>query len=464
MDDKIPPNNLNFNQFIKQAFATTNPGIDYIHNWHIDLISDYITAIEQGEIKRLIINIPPRYLKSHIVSVSWPAWIMAKNPTERVICASYSQMIANRHSMDTRFIMNSDWYKEAFLATRLCKGQNQKNKFATTEHGFRFATSIGGSITGDGANFLILDDPHNPTHINSKTKRENVHSWFEQTFSTRLNDKKKGAIIIIMQRLHPNDLCGYLLDKSPNKWELLKIPAIADKDYKYHIMGKDYEFKESSLIFPERDGIEELNSVKEDLGVYNFSAQYLQSPILSVNGIIKPEWIRQVNNIGKLVDYQIIQSWDTAFKVSDKSDYSVCITACVSDNDIYIIDVLRAKLEYNDLIRKVLEMQKKYNPYKVLIEDKAAGQSIIQEISKNSHIPVIPIRPIKDKITRLMEVSGYFESGKVYMLNGAYWSNDFFSEIINFPSSDHDDQVDALSQLIGYIKLSNNDIRKISRL
>ncbi|WP_341789344.1 hypothetical protein [Rickettsia endosymbiont of Polydrusus tereticollis] len=176
-----------FHSFIIKVFNTINPGIEYRLNWHTELISDYLLAVQNGDINRLIINVPPRSLKSVCVSVAWSAWILGHDPTKRIMTASYSQILSIKHSLDCRFVLSTDWYRQLFPDTILSKEHNQKSKFLTTANGFRFATSVGGSATGEGGDILIIDDPHNPSQINSYKMRKKVIEWFEQVFVTRLN-------------------------------------------------------------------------------------------------------------------------------------------------------------------------------------------------------------------------------------------------------------------------------------
>ena len=237
--------------FINKVFSTINPGIKYQPNWHIDLISDYLTAVQNGEIKRLIINLPPRSLKSVCISVAWPAWLLAQDPTKRILAASYSQTLSVKHSLDCRFILSSEWYKQMFPKTTLSKNHNLKSKFLTSLNGFRFATSVGGSVIGEGGDYLILDDPHNPFHVNSPKLRTKVIDWFEQTFLTRLNDKSRGAVIIVMQRLHAEDLTAHLLQNNQT-WELLKIPSEFSADANFQISGKEYNFLAGDMLHIER--------------------------------------------------------------------------------------------------------------------------------------------------------------------------------------------------------------------
>jgi hypothetical protein len=275
--------------FIGKVFTTINPGIEYEHNWHIELIADYLLRIETNNIKRLIINIPPRALKSVCVSVAWPAWILGHDPTKRIMVASYAQSLSIKHSLDTRLVMSSDWYLALFPHTRLSKKHNLKSKFMTTKHGFRMATSVGGMSTGEGGDILIIDDPHNPNHIHSPKRRQNVIEWYEQSFSSRLNNKKKGAIVLVMQRLHEKDLCGYLLTKAPKTWHSLKLPVSTNEKVLYQCGKNFYEYKSGSNLHPQRYDKNILENICEEMGRDNFAAQYMQTPIPISNSILAYE-------------------------------------------------------------------------------------------------------------------------------------------------------------------------------
>ena len=248
--------------FIEKSFCTINTGAEYLHNWHIELIARTLTDVARGKIRRLIINIPPRYLKSVCVNVAWPAWLLGNRPYMRIVSASFNQSLATKHSLDTRLIMNSDWYHAAFPACVLSDEQNEKTKFLTTQNGFRLATSIFGSVTGEGGNILIIDDPLSPEMAASANERRKVQTWFDQTFSTRLDNKKLGAIVLVMQRLHEDDLSGVLLRRGG--WEHLSLPA----------MNED-----GILLHEAREGWDELQQMRATLGEYGFAAQYMQAPL-----------------------------------------------------------------------------------------------------------------------------------------------------------------------------------------
>jgi len=439
--------------FIEKCFDTINPGIDYIPNWHIDLIADRLQAAEKGKIKRLIINIPPRYLKSLCVNIAWSAWLLGHNPTRRVISASYSQAIATKHSLDTRLIIESNWYQKTFPETIITHDQNEKDKFITTKRGFRLATSVGGSLTGEGGDFLIIDDPHNPVNIMSRIARDATSTWYEQVFASRLDNKKKGVIILIMQRLHEEDLTGFLIKKSARSWHHLKIPAIAEKNITYHFLSNyriAFRYNEGQCLHEKRESLDNLKAIKEELGSHTFGSQYLQNPMPADSGMVKQSWIKRYSTPQNPL--QLYQSWDCAIKSAAVNDYSVATTWAENDNSYNLINVERVKLEYPDLKRLIINLYEKYKPQAVLIEDKASGQMLIQELKKETKIPVIGINPTIDKISRFAAVTALFEAGRVKLPQSAEWLLDYETELFSFPKATNDDQIDSTSQFLNWVK------------
>lgn len=439
----------NLYAFTRKSFTTTNPGTKYLHNWHIELISEYLEACTRGEIKRLIINMPPRAMKSLSVSVAWPAWLLGQDPSRRIIVSSYAQNLSLKHSADCRLVMNSRWYKNIFPQVKFAHGQNEKAKFVTTKRGFRFATSTDGSVTGEGGNYLIVDDPTNPTHIHSKLVRQHTIDWFEQTFSSRADDKKNCVFVIVMQRLHEDDLSGHLLKSG--MWEHLNIPAIAEQ--KTIIEFGDFRKirEEGDILHESREGREELENAKLQLGSYAFSAQYQQKPVPLKGGIVKRQWLKHYK-YAPANPLHIVQSWDTAIASARDSDYSVCTTWSENGNGYYLLDVFRAQLEYPELKHALINLAEKFSPHTILIENKASGQSLIQDIKRETRLPVLAITPSKDKFTRMASVSPLFESGKVFFPEVARWLQDYEMEILNFPSVAHDDQSDSTSQFLNWAK------------
>lgn len=412
-----------------------SPASAYLHNWHIDKLAENLSACEKGEIKRLIINLPPRSLKSIITSVAWPCWLLGHNPARKIICASYSKSLAVKHSEDCRKILSASWYKEVFPSTNIVRQQNSREKFVTSNGGFRLATSVYSSVIGEGADFLILDDPQSPRQAASPKHREQMISWFESGFLTRLNSKRDGVAVIVMQRLHENDITGHLLLNHSRQWQHLKIPAIGDDGLPMH---------------PEREDLDVLERLKLELGSFEFESQYQQNPTPREGRLIKPEWLQRYRSYP--AEAEIIQSWDTGIKAGDKADPSCVTTWAVGDNAYFLLDVMKAHMEYPELKRAAVSMAEKWNPNAVLIEDKASGQSLLQDLKRETMLPVIGIKPKTDKVSRLSSVVGVLESGRVKLPNHAPWLAEFEAELFSFPSSPHDDQVDSLSQALIWLR------------
>lgn len=273
------------------VMGTVSPGSRYQHNWHIEAIEAYLSACARGEIRKLIINMPPRMLKSITVSVAWPAWLLGHDPKTRIMAASYAQSLSIKHSLDCRLVMQSSWYKDIFSETQLAHDQNEKDKFVTTKRGHRIATSVGGAATGEGGNILIVDDPLNPLQAKQRSMREAANQWFDHTFATRLDDKKHGAIVVVMQRLHAEDLSAHLLKKKG--WELLSLPAIATKRETISCGGFSKMREVGDVLHEAREDSQMLEEMKQELGSANFNAQYQQAPTGEEEGLIKLSWFRR---------------------------------------------------------------------------------------------------------------------------------------------------------------------------
>ena len=437
--------------FIRGAFNVLNPGADLHWNWHLSLIAEYLEHVTTGRIKRLIINMPPRALKSTCISICWPAWLLGHNPATRIICASYSQKLSEKFSIETRNLIQSPFFNSIFSDVKIAADQNQRAKFLTDKRGFRLATSINGALTGEGGDFLILDDPHNASQIYSVKRREAAISWFLQSFSTRLDNKKEGRIIVVMQRLHEHDLTGVLL--SANSWEVLKIPAFSEGVHKYYINSTEKIFCENEFLHKDREDIAEIERAKGDLGAQMFSAQYLQQPLLADSGMIKKDWIQLYSKEMLLEDFDcVMQSWDTGIKSTDQNSYTVGTTWGMHDKNHYLLDVYRDRLEYPELKRAVLSMASKFDVDKILIEDKASGQSLIQDLRReHPHLPIVAVQVGKDKVTRFSRVTPIFENRRVFVDKNASWRIDYEKELLSFPHGAHADQVDSTSQYLNFI-------------
>jgi len=439
----------NLSAFTEMVFDTVSPDADYLHNYHIDLIADHLRACQRREIKRLIINMPPRYMKSISVSTAFPAFLLGHNPSEKIIVASYAQDLARKLSIDTRLVIQSDWYRQAFPEVQLSDDQNTTSKFTTTERGHRIAVSVGGMVTGEGGNFLIVDDPHNPKQAHSEAYRTAACNWFDQTFSTRLDDKKNGVMIVIMQRLHEADLSGHLLEKGG--WEHLKIPFVAEKKCIVEFKGKIYkEREEGELLHPEREPENAVEAEKKKLGSYGFEGQMQQNPAPADGGILRKSWFKYYDELPAF-DY-IDFSCDTAFKEKQENDCSCIGIWGVNSDGYYLINRIKDRMDYNRLKQRLIDTYTIHKPRFVLIEDKASGQSLIQDLTSTTVMPIKPIQVDKDKVTRAYSCQPEVENGKVFLPNGADWLDDYLEELVLFPNGKHDDQVDMTTQYLNFMK------------
>ncbi len=436
-----------FKCFLLKVFATIAPQEEFHDSWHINLLIAYLRAIEEGKILRLVINVPPRSLKSTIISVTWPVWLLAHKPHTKIIVASHSQGLSLKHARQSRLIMSAPWYKQAFPQVQIAKGDDTKSKFITTQQGFRLATSVGSQLTGEGADILLMDDPQTPAQAASPKLRQKTNDWFAQTFASRLNDKKRGAILLVSQRLHAHDLSHYLLSK-PGLWQQLKIPAQSDEAHHYKIGSFAYHRQVGELLHPAREGASELARARLELGADAFNAQYQQNPTNSQLAMIKPQWLKRYKSLP--ADGIFYQSWDCGIKVGEQHDYSVCTTWQVAAGQYFLVDLVQARYEYPHLKQHSIALYQRYACQAVLVEDKASGQALLQEL-KHCHINAIAIMPKGSKITRLLRTASCFEAGKVYFPEHAIWLAALEEELFGFPNSPHDDQVDSVSQFLLWI-------------
>jgi hypothetical protein len=301
--------------FIGKCFETLAPGFSLDMNWHIYALAYHLEQVRLGKIRRLIINLPPRSLKSVVSSVAFPAFVLGHNPTERLIAVSYGSDLAIKHANDFRAIVNAPWYRRLFPGTRISRGKNTESEIVTTRNGFRLATSIDGTLTGRGGNIVIVDDPLKPVDALSDSRREAVNSWFSNTLLSRLDDARTGAIIVVMQRLHIHDLTGILL-RSSDDWVVLNLPAIAEQERRIQIDENRYHLRRvGDLLHPERQPKYALDSLRSQIGADTFAAQYQQTPNPPGGVTIKREWIRRYDQLpARDSASRVIQSWDTASK------------------------------------------------------------------------------------------------------------------------------------------------------
>ena len=305
-------------EFTKSSWATIEPGRDFYDNWHIDAISEHLQAVVEGDIRRLIINIPPRHMKSISVAVALPAWTWTIQPEKRFLFASYAGTLSIRDSVKCRRLIDSAWYKRYFGDTfSLTTDQNQKQRFENDKTGIRIATSVDGALTGEGGDIIVVDDPHNVREAESSAVREGVLAWWDQAMQTRLNDPKTGAFIIIMQRVHENDLTGHILANEYNDWDHLCLPARYEIGHptptKTSLAFTDPRTKEGELLWESRIDDNTLTQLEKSLGSYASAGQLQQRPMPKGGGILKKEWwVPWEQDDLPDIEY-LVQSYDTAF-------------------------------------------------------------------------------------------------------------------------------------------------------
>ena len=439
----------NFLVFLHRVFLEIDNSQAFVPNWHLEVIADRLLSVQEGKQRRLIITQPPRSLKSICASVAFPAWILGHNPRARIICISYSQDLADKFGRQTRQVMESPWFKAAFPRSCINPSKRADSEFETTARGFRMATSIGGRLTGMGGQYLIIDDPIKPGDVLSRVQRQNVNDWFHNTLYTRLDNKNTGAILLVMQRVHEEDLVAHV--QKWDEWEVLSLPSIATKDEAYLLQnGKVITRKQGEALNPHLESLSKLKEIQNTLGNYNFQAQYQQNPIPERGNVINFDWFKRYSVLPQdgRRRARIIQSWDTAMTEHDGSDYSVCVTAQVINKQYYILNVLRQRLLFPDLIKAIQREKAKYNAQEVFIENKASGIEVIQLLNRQGVRGIIAIDPVGSKEDRIAAQSTLVESGRVWIPEAAPWIEEFKREVNAFPRGAHDDQLDALAQLL----------------
>ena len=443
---------LDFGFFLRRGFAELGGEGAYSHNWHIDAVIHQLDFVRAGENRHLLVTMPPRHLKSRIISIAWVAWMLGHYPALSFLCVSYGQELSDDYARDCLKIMQSDWYRRAFPNTVIKR--SAVSDIRTTAGGRRMATSVDGATTGFGADFIIVDDPMKGQDATSQGARDKVIRWFDQTLSQRLNNALYGSIIVVMQRLHEGDLVGLL--KEREGWRELCLPAIAIQDEDIPLTrGRIYRRREGRALHPARLPESELLRRKA-ANPYVFAGQFQQDPVPAHGNIIEAAWLQRYDLAS--LDFrqgQIVMSLDTASKDNPFNDYSVCLTALVVGKSIYVIDVFRARLKFVALKEKVIELARLHGAKVLLIEDASSGMALNQSLDADQPAGVpsaIARRPEGDKVARVMNVSAMIMAGRLFLPDNAHWLADFTGELLGFPSSRHDDQVDALSQLLIWVQ------------
>lgn len=466
-------------EFVKQSWGVVEPGVPFVGSWHIETICEHLEAVSAGDIQRLLINIPPRHSKSTIVSVMWPMWEWLTDPAQKFLCSSYSGNLSIRDNLKARRLVQSPWYQERWgHMFKLAGDQNAKQRFENDCTGYRIATSVGGTATGEGGSRLILDDPHGAQAAQSDTIRESDLEWFDVVWSTRLNNPKTDAMVTVMQRLHERDISGHILEDIGG-WEHIKIPAEWDGVKRTTVLGNyDPRTREGELICPDRFGAEEITRLKQLLGTYGASGQLQQDPTPVEGGILKTKYFQLWPHDKSLPQFEyILQSYDCAFTEKTTGDPTACTVWAIFSYDnqrnAMLIDAWDEHLSYPDLRnRAITDWQTEYGgtsvkdglrrarrPDRVLVEAKASGQSLIQDL-RLAKVPVVSYNPgMADKVSRAHQAAPTLELGLLWVPESGKnkghpvsWANTFMKQVGKFPVAEHDDYVDTMTQAVIYFK------------
>ena len=441
--------------YIEQAWPILEPEGPFLSNWHIDYLVEHLEAVTAGDITRLLINIPPRYMKSLLVSVLWPTWEWIQAPHRRWIFVSYAEALSSKHSVDRRTVLQSSWFQDRWgRHVTLAADQNVKHEFMNTRRGHMISTSIGGSITGKGGSRIVVDDPHNPVQAESDVQREAALAYFSRTLSTRLDNKNDDAIVVVMQRLHERDLAALCLELGFTHICLAAEAEMATR-LVFPRSSRVYTRAAGDVLWPAREGPAVLAKQQVTLGSAAYAGQYQQRPAPAGGLVFRREWFKFYDVLPEVSRW--IQSWDMTFKDGPSCDYVVGITGARKGADIFLVDRVKGKWDFTESCRRVIALCQRYpRASTILIEEAANGAAIINALSR--HVSgILGVKPDGGKLARAQAAQPLVEAGNVWLPNPRplgqliperEWVDDFIHQCCVFPTGVHDDDVDAFTQLV----------------
>lgn len=445
--------------FLQQAFATLHAKTEFLDSWHIDAMVNCLEEALAGRQRRMIINIPPRSLKSILFSVVWPAFVLGHDPSAKIIVVSYSDDLARNLSREFKRLLDLPWYQRLFPNVQLIK--ESEGEIATDQGGFRYATSVGGTLTGRGADIIILDDPIKPADALSEPRRNSVNQWLSTTLLSRLDDKERSILMLVMQRLHVNDPTGYL--EAGGQFKKLSLPAIATRDVEIPVRhGRKHLRLAGTALHQEREGLQTLHDLADQVGPLTFASQYQQQPQAPEGSLFKRAWLQLVPDIPKIHrNGMIYVSVDTASSTSDTADYSAVSLVYAYDTNYYVLKAERGRWDFESLLNKTMAYRNLASGRDVtfVIERAGAGISLIQQLKRNRVPYVFHYEPKDGKQTRAAYAVPAFHQRRVFVVNlpgRNAWVEPYVNEFLSFPHGRFDDQVDSLVQLINFADNGRN--------
>jgi len=441
--------------FVERSFETLHPGSNFLANWHIQVMIYYLLQVEAGAIRNLIVNVMPRSLKSIFISVIMPAWILMRDPSKKIICISHSDKLANDFSELFRTLIDSDWYQR--IAPGMVVKRSTTDKVATSLNGYRMAFSFEGRITGFGGDYVFMDDPLDASLAYSAAQHERVIQVFNTVIANRTTIAAATRFVLVMQRLHMNDLAGHLLATEPDEWTLLKLTAIAEDDELHPIGGGQfYSRRKGELLHPELMPLAELEKKMRRMGSAAYAAQFQQNPVPAEGIILNADWPGTYDKRPDRSKGTIVTSWDPAMTIGPGRSYTVGITIQEADGYYYVLDVFRRQVEFTDAVKAMTVESARHTPHAVLIERASSGLPLENHL-KTLGLHAISIKPDRDKESRYRSVMPLFEAGRVLFPKDAPWLADLMRELLSFPNGDSD-QVDALGQALTWFETKPKDI------
>jgi len=445
--------------FVLRAWPLIDPH-PLVRDYYLDAICEHLEGFRLRWFNVLLINIPPRFAKTTICSILYPAHVWAKDPAHQFMCLSYAERRSVDAALKNRRLLESDWYQDRW-PLQLLDDQNTRNKFVNDKGGHRFTSSFDGPIRGEGGDSIMIDDPHDLDGVESDTERQAVLDKYDDEVTGRLNDRKTGGICLIMQRLHEDDLTGHIKERRPNAVHLklphefeardrcvtVKLPATPDEPW------KDWRTEEGQLLAPNRIGPEELADIKIDTTAYGYAGQHQQRPAPAGGGIFAEGWFK--NYYDELPDgaRRCFLSADTANKVTVAAAWSVIGEWWEYAGNYYLENVVRAKWKFEDLVSNAKALAEEADPNAFLIEDKGSGVGLIRILHTQTRFAIIPIKVKnnEDKPTRATNTTHIWAAGRVFLKRNATWLKAYVDEHLVFPNSSFSDQVDMTSQFFNWI-------------
>jgi predicted phage terminase large subunit-like protein len=458
---------LTLHAFVREAWSILEPVSTLVWNWHLELICEYLTLIRDGEFKNvcgqdfegIIFNVPPRTMKSLLITVFFPIWVWTTKPSRRFMFVSYSEKLSTQHSIFRRSIIESEWYQKEWGGVfTLSRDQNVKSHYENSSRGAMFSTGMQATATGMGGDVLIFDDPLNPEQAISQVEREAVNLRFDTTFRSRINDPAKGVKIIIMQRLHELDLTGHVLARESSRWKHVSLPAVAEKDTTWNSPSGKLLMtqKPGDLLWSARLPQSFLDSQRVGMGSWAFNGQYQQTPAPLDGGIIKRQWVRFYRQMPEKFEF-MVQSWDCTFSGGPENDFVAGQVWGRFGGKYFMLPYrMYDRLDFGPTMAAVKACHARFpQAHAVLIEDKANGPAIISELRKEI-AGVVAVNPEGGKLARAQATAPLWEAGSIELpdpqIFGITWMEDYLHNICTFPKAAHDDDVDATSQALIYMR------------